>query len=430
LFPLLSKSGELEYVVATYKDETEVAVAKERLEANESRFRATEEQLRQSQKMEAIGSLAGSIAHDFSNILSVVLGYTETALADLKPDDPVRDDVREIGIAGERARVLTRQLLAFSRQQVLEPKLVDLNDVFSAMMQMLTRLVGENIDLSFVPGADLGAVRVDPSQIEQVLLNLVVNARDAMPAGGKLTVETSAVVLDERYADAHYGIDPGEYVLLAVSDTGIGMDSATRARIFEPFFTTKERGKGTGLGLSTVFGIVKQSGGTIWVYSEPGHGTTFKVYLPRLGAVPWTMPPAALPSVNTRGSETVLLAEDDVQVRDLVSATLRRNGYRVLEAGNGNEALALAEQYHGGIDVLLSDIVMPGMGGRQLWEKLLPRRPKMKVLFMSGYTDDAIVHYGVQKSELAFISKPIVPRLLLHKLREVLEASKASKARR
>jgi signal transduction histidine kinase/CheY-like chemotaxis protein len=430
LFPLLTGSGEVQYVAATYKDETEVELANERLEQNESRFRATEEQLRQSQKMEAIGSLAGSIAHDFSNILSVVLGYTETVLADLKPDDPVREDVREIAIAGERARVLTRQLLAFSRQQVLEPKLLDLNEVFSAMLQMLRRLVGEDIELAFVPGTDLGAVRVDPSQIEQVLLNLVVNARDAMPAGGKLTVETSSVVLDERYADDHYGIEPGAYVLLAVSDMGIGMDSATRARIFEPFFTTKEKGKGTGLGLSTVFGIVKQSGGTIWVYSEPGHGTTFKIYLPRLDGVPSFVPQAALPNVSPRGSETVLLAEDDAQVRDLVSTTLRRNGYRVLEAGNGNEALAMAERYRGGIDVLLSDVVMPGMGGRPLWEKLLPRRPKMKVLFMSGYTDDAIVHYGVQKSELAFISKPIVPRVLLHKLREVLEPAKSAKPSR
>jgi signal transduction histidine kinase len=444
IFPLLAGSGQVEYVAATYKDETEVALANERVELNETRFRdesvgrkraevelrATAEQLRQSQKMEAIGSLAGSIAHDFNNILSIVLGYTENVLADLKPDDAVRADVEQIAIAAERASDLTRQLLAFSRQQVLEPKLIDLNEAFSAMMQMLRRLVGENIELSFVPGSDLGAVRVDPSQIEQVLLNLVVNARDAMPDGGKLTVETSNVELDREYAQAHYGAEPGAYVLLAVSDTGVGMDSLTRARIFEPFFTTKEKGKGTGLGLSTVFGIVKQSGGTIWVYSEPGHGTSFKVYLPRLTAFRPAGPPSSLPAVNTRGSETVLLAEDDAQVRALVSTSLRKHGYRVLEAGNGTQALALAERHGGVIDVLLSDVVMPGMGGRQLWERLLPRRPKMKVLFMSGYTDDAIVHHGVQKSELAFIPKPIVPRLLLVKLRQVLEAPSVLKTPR
>jgi two-component system, cell cycle sensor histidine kinase and response regulator CckA len=437
IFPLFATTGEVEYVAATYKDETDVALANERLELNETRFhdesagreraevalRATEEQLRQSQKMEAVGSLAGSIAHDFNNILSIVLGYTENVLEDLKLDDPVRGDVEQIAIAGRRGRDLTRQLLAFSRQQVLEPKLLDLNEAFSAMMQMLKRLVGENIELSFLPGPDLGAVRVDPSQLEQVLLNLVVNARDAMPDGGRLMVETSNVEIDQDYADAHFGIAPGSYVLLAVSDTGIGMDSGTSARIFEPFFTTKEKGKGTGLGLSTVFGIVKQSGGTIWVYSELGHGTTFKVYLPRLAGTRRSSVPPPLPAVSTRGSETVLLVEDDAQVRGLVLTILRKNGYRVLEAGNGTEALALANQYGGVIDVLLSDVVMPVMGGRQLWERLVPRRPKMKVLFMSGYTSDAIVHHGVQKSELAFIPKPIVPRALLLKLRQVLDSS-------
>jgi signal transduction histidine kinase/CheY-like chemotaxis protein len=437
LFPLLGARGEVQYVGATYKDETEVALARERLELNEGRIRdearergraevalrATEEQLRQSQKMEAVGTLAGSIAHDFSNILSVVLGYTEAVLDAMKPDDPLRADVQEIAVAGGRARDLTRQLLAFSRQQVLEPKVIDLNEVFSAMLQMLTRLVGEHIELLFLPGEELGRVRVDPSQIEQVLLNLVVNARDAMPSGGTLTVETSSVVVDQEYADSHYGIDPGSYALLAVSDTGTGMDSATRARIFEPFFTTKEKGRGTGLGLSTVFGIIKQSGGTIWVDSEPGRGTTFKVYLPRVDAAASRVPSAASPQVSVRGSETVLLAEDDAQVRALVSTTLRRHGYRVLEASNGNEALALAEQYAGGIDILLSDVVMPGMGGRPLWERLLPRRPRMKVLFMSGYTNDAIVHHGVKKAELAFVAKPIVPRALMLKLRQVLDAS-------
>jgi signal transduction histidine kinase/ActR/RegA family two-component response regulator len=434
IFPLLDAGGGVAHVAATFEDKTEFTQVMDRLELNETRFqhesvgreraevalRETEEQLRQSQKMEAIGSLAGSIAHDFNNILSIVLGYAETALEELKAGDPVRADVEQIATAGERARDLTRQLLAFSRQQVLEPKLLNLNEAFSAMMQMLKRLVGEDIELSFHPGADLGAVRVDPSQIEQVLLNLVVNARDAMPDGGKLTVETCNIELDRGYAEAHYGIQPGPYVLLAVSDTGIGMDNATRARIFEPFFTTKEKGKGTGLGLSTVFGIVKQSGGAVWVYSEPGHGTTFRVYLPRLAAAPNVLQQNARPAARTRGSETVLLVEDDTQVRALVSTTLRKNGYRVLEAGNGTEALAVAEQHGGAIDVLLSDVVMPGMGGRQLWERLVPRRPKMKVLFMSGYTTDAIVHHGVEKSELAFIPKPIVPRTLLLKLRQVL----------
>ncbi|MGC4087909.1 MAG: PAS domain S-box protein [Polyangiaceae bacterium] len=396
--------------------------AAQRLQAEQA-LRRSEEQLQQFQKMEAIGTMAGSIAHDFNNLLSVILSYCEMVLEGLLPADPMRLDIEQIARAGRRAGDLTRQLLAFSRRQVLEPKVVDLNESIAAMGTMLRRLIGEDVELRIVTSSKRGTVFVNPGQAEQVLMNLIVNARDAMPRGGKLTIETADVEIDVAYASEHLDMDPGNYVMVSVSDTGVGIDRATQARIFEPFFTTKPRDKGTGLGLSTVFGIVKQSGGHIWVYSEPGEGTTFKVYLPRSDST-------AEPSLRTRpapstlrGDETVLLVEDEDQVRALAVTILRRHGYQVLEASGGGDALLICEQYRGEIHILLTDVIMPRMSGRELWERLAPLRPNMKVLFMSGYTDDAIVHHGVLSSELAFVQKPLMPAPLLLKLRNVLDSA-------
>jgi two-component system cell cycle sensor histidine kinase/response regulator CckA len=389
----------------------------------EEALRQTEEQLRQSQKMEAVGTLAGSIAHDFNNILSVILSYADLLLRGLQAADPMRADLEQIARAGTRAADLTHQLLAFSRQQVLQPKIINLNDAISTMTQMLQRLIGEDIELAVRLTPNLSAVFVDPSQVEQVLLNLVVNARDAMPRGGKLTIETTEVVLDQPYADDHLDVLPGPYVMLCVSDTGSGMDSATQSRIFEPFFTTKETGRGTGLGLSTVFGIVKQSGGSIWVYSELFRGSTFKVYLPRAqsDASVGQSGQAAAPPVKVRGTETVLLVEDNPEVRALVCAILRRYGYHVLEATTAGDALLICEQYQDRIHLLLTDVVMPRMSGRELWERLAPLRPTTRVIFMSGYTDDAIVRHGVLSSGVSFIQKPLTPEPLVAKVRQVLD---------
>jgi len=393
----------------------------------EQTLRQTEEQLRQSQKMEAIGTLAGSVAHDFNNLLSVIISYSDLLLDGLPNSDPMRADLEQIARAGNRAADLTRQLLAFSRQQVLQPKVVNINEAITGMAKMLGRLIGEDIELTLLTGRGLGTVFVDPTQIEQVVLNLVVNARDAMPRGGKLTIESGDVELDQNYASEHLGVEPGPYVMLSVSDTGRGMDRATQSRIFEPFFTTKDRGKGTGLGLSTVFGIVKQSGGSIWVYSEPGEGTSFKIFLPRAAANLQTTDRTTIIPVTLRGVETVLLAEDDEQVRQLACAILRKHGYHVIEAATGGDALLVCEQYKGAIHLLLTDVVMPRIGGRQLWERLAPLRPGMKVLFMSGYTDDAIIYHGVLSSEFAFVQKPLMPLLLLTKLRSVLDNPRQSR---
>ncbi len=378
-----------------------------------------EEQLRQAQKMEAIGRLAGGVAHDFNNLLSVILSYAVILLGELDSTDPMRVDLEEIKNAGQRAARLTRQLLAFSRQQPLEPRVLNLNDVIADMENMIRRLIGEDVELRALANADLWKIKADPGHIEQVIMNLVVNARDAMPRGGRLIIETQNVELDAAYALDHVGSVPGPHVMLVVSDTGIGMDKATQARIFEPFFTTKEKGKGTGLGLSTVFGIVKQSRGSIWVYSEPGRGTSFKIFLPRNEDAARPIPPM-VQVATLRGSETVLLAEDEDQVRVVAREILQRSGYRVLEARSGEEALDIGETHEGAIDILLSDIVMPRMSGQDLARGLAPLRPAMKVLYMSGYTENAIVD-SVVDEDVRFVQKPLTPESLLHKVREVLD---------
>ena len=384
--------------------------------------KSVEAQLLQASKMEAVGRLAGGVAHDFNNLLTVILGSADLLLDTLGRDHPEREEAEEIRKAGLRAADLTRQLLAFSRQQVLAPQVLDLNEVVANMDKILRRVIGEDIDLRTVPSPDLRTVRADPSQLEQVVMNLAVNARDAMPTGGKLTIETANVELDEAYAREHAVVlRPGHYVMLAVSDTGIGMDVATRARIFEPFFTTKAKGKGTGLGLATVYGIVKQSGGVIWVYSEPGRGTTFKIYLPRVedAAVPAARSP--VPPVSVRGSETVLLVEDEEMVRKLVHKVLKANGYTVLLAADGIDAERVAEQHAGPIHLLMTDVVLPGLNGKQVAQLLTAARPMIRVLYLSGYTDDAIVHHGVLESGVAFLQKPFTPAVLGRKVREVLD---------
>jgi two-component system cell cycle sensor histidine kinase/response regulator CckA len=380
-----------------------------------------EEQLRQAQKMEAVGRLAGGIAHDFNNVLSVILSYGDMLLADLKPSEPMRDDVEEIRKAATRAADLTRQLLMFSRQQVIAPRVLDVNDVLNGMEKMLRRILGADVSLAFLPKDALGRVRIDPGSLEQVIMNLVVNARDAMPKGGCLILETGNVMLGEEHARVHHGVVTGPYVMLVVADTGIGMDAATQARVFEPFFTTKEAGRGTGLGLSTVFGIVQQAGGSIGVESEPGDGTTFRVYLPRVDAAVDSVKPAQ-PSAASRGSETVLLVEDDDQVRAVARGILRKSGYRVLESRNAGEALLHVEAHRGPIHLLLTDVVMPQMSGPDLAKRLAPIKPEMRVLFMSGYMDDRVFRHGVVWSQVAYIQKPITPEVLTSKVREVLDA--------
>jgi PAS domain S-box-containing protein len=388
--------------------------------------RELEDQLRQSQKLEAIGQLAGGVAHDFNNMLTIIIGYSDLLLRGLGQNEPMRLKVEEIKKAGERASSLTRQLLAFSRKQVLQPKVLQLNSVVTGVDKMLRRLIGEDIELLTVLATELGSIEADPGQIEQVIMNLVVNARDAMPQGGKLTIETKNVYLDESYAKNHIAVTPGAYVMLAVSDTGTGMDEKTKAHIFEPFFTTKEIGKGTGLGLSTVYGIVKQSGGDIWVYSEMGEGTTFKIYLPQVDGVVESDEARHVPAGLLRGHETVLLAEDEEQVRQTTRTILEMDGYRVLEASGGSEALAIFKQHEGRIDLAITDVIMPQMSGQELAQSLKALCPDIKVLYVSGYTDDAIVRHGLLDEEIAFIQKPFTPEALSRKVREVLDAAPGS----
>jgi two-component system, cell cycle sensor histidine kinase and response regulator CckA len=384
--------------------------------------RSLEEQLRLSQKMEAVGHLAGGVAHDFNNLLTVILGYAILLLKDLVPEDPRRAPLEGIKQAADRAAALTQQLLAFSRRQVLAPRLLDLNAVVADMDKMLRRLIGEHIELSTVLAPELGLVKADPGQIEQVIMNLVVNARDAMPIGGKLTIETGHVELDEACARRRTVGTSGPYVMLAVSDTGHGMDEDTRARVFEPFFTTKEKGKGTGLGLAVVYGIIKQSGGSVWVYSEPGIGSTFKAYLPKIETTTKKPEATTANKRSRRGTETVLLVEDEAAVRSLVRDILESNGYVVLEASRAVEALEASQQHEGPIQLLLTDVVMPDIGGRKLADRLKASRPEAKVLYMSGYTDTAIVQHGLLKPGVAFLQKPFTPEALSRKVREVLDA--------
>lgn len=378
-----------------------------------------EEQLQQAQKLEAIGKLSGGVAHDFNNVLTVIKGYSSLLLDRMEPSD-TRNLLERIAEAADRAAALTHQLLAFSRRQVMQPKVFKLSDLVTDLEKMLRRLIGEHIDMTTHTAPDDGMVRADRSQIEQVLMNLVVNARDAMPNGGKLTVQTQNVELDDSYARDHVGVTPGQYVLLAVSDTGSGIDAETRARIFEPFFTTKETGKGTGLGLSMVYGIVKQSGGHIWVYSEPEQGTTFKIYLPRVESEPDSVSSSQPLASTVRGSETILLVEDDHRVRELAHTVLTACGYHVLVAERPSNALSLCCQHGGPIQLLLTDVIMPECSGRELADKIVVQRPGIKILYMSGYTDAAIVHHGVLDDGTAFIQKPFTPAALTAKVREVL----------
>jgi PAS domain S-box-containing protein len=388
----------------------------------EKEMAALQEQLTQSQKMEAVGRLAGGIAHDFNNLLTVIKGYTQLSLLDLKENNPLWENIQEIQKATERAANLTRQLLAFSRRQILDPKVLDLNSLLRDTEKMLRRMIGEDIELVTRLSEGLGKVKIDPGQIEQVVLNLAVNARDAMPSGGKLTIETANAQSDEGYALTHLGLTPGHYVRLSVSDTGVGMSREVQEKAFDPFFTTKEKGKGTGLGLSTVHGIVTQSGGKIWVYSDPGHGTTFKIYFPTIEGELDTLDGRNEPDSSPRGSETVLLVEDESSVRDLANRLLKQQGYRVLEAANGEEALRLAQETVGErIHLLLTDVVLPQMSGKELADQLKTFRPDLKVLYTSGYTDFAVVHHGVLNSGTHFLQKPFSLKTLSQKVREALD---------
>jgi len=406
--PILDASGAITHFVAVKRDITE----RLKLEA----------QLRQAQKMDSVGQLASGIAHDFNNLLTVINGMSELLMDQLSQDDASRADVEDIHRAGERAATLTRQLLAFSRQQILEPRVLNLNTVVAGMKDLLQRLLEEDISLVVVATPELGNVKADPGQIEQLVTNLAVNARDAMPQGGQLTIETHNVTVDDTYGRQHgASVPPGLYVMLCVSDAGVGMDPVTRARIFEPFFTTKAPGKGTGLGLSTVYGIVKQSGGFIWVYSEVGQGSSFKVYLPQVTEAPDTDQPEQT-VVSSSGTETILLVEDDEHLRKVAIRFLEPAGYSVLPTAGGEEALRLIERYEGTVHLMLTDVVMPGMSGRELAGRLAQTRPGMRVLYMSGYTDDTIVRHGLLEGKVALVNKPFTSTVLLRKIRQVLDS--------
>jgi signal transduction histidine kinase len=380
-----------------------------------------EQQLHQSQKMEALGRLTGGIAHDFNNLLTAIIGFTELIRVYASPDDPVEELVDKVVSSSQRAATLVRQLLTFSRKQIVEPQILDLNSVMTDIDKMLRRIIGEDIELKTILQPYLWSVKADPAQIEQVIVNLAVNARDAMPDGGRITIETTNTVLDESYTADHLNVKPGQYILLAVSDTGIGMTEEVKTHLFEPFFTTKEEGKGTGLGLATTYGIVKQSGGDIWVYSEVGQGSTFKIYLPRVEVAAKSVVSSEVEVTIPRGNETILLVEDDPEVRTLTRLILHGQGYTLLEAVNGQEALLLFSRYSGPIHLVLTDVIMPGLNGKALIQQLRQTQPQIKILFMSGYTDNVIAQHGVLDPGLAFLQKPFSPAILARKVREVLD---------
>jgi PAS domain S-box-containing protein len=410
--PLRDSEGAIQGVIGVALDITE----RERLT----------DQLRQSQKMQAVGELAGGVAHDFNNLLMVVKGHAQLLLDRMPDSSPLRLSVEQVEKAADRAASLTRQLLAFSRKQVLQSRVLDLNDTVNGMIKMFSRVIGENIEMAFLPGGKLARVKADPGQIEQVLLNLVVNARDAMPNGGRLTIETSNVELDRGYSATHTSVEPGLYVMMTVTDTGCGMDADTQARIFEPFFTTKGPGKGTGLGLATVYGVVKQSGGYIYVYSEVSRGTTFKIYLPQVTAELDKLAPEAEKKRSARGSETILFVEDEQSVRELVRDYLVGAGYCMLEASDGVQALKVAAAHPGPVHMLITDVVMPHLSGPELATKLSAERSDMKVLFISGYTDDTVFRHGVLEGGVAFLQKPFNLKALAQKIREVLSGESAA----
>jgi PAS domain S-box-containing protein len=385
-----------------------------------SQRKQLEEQLVHAQKMEAVGRLAGGVAHDFNNMLTVIAGYNRMILDELSPMDPLRGYAEEVLKAADRAGALTNQLLAFSRRQIMRPRVVGVNVVLAQTEKMLNRLIGEDVELVMRLDPNAGNIKADPLHVEQAVVNLAVNARDAMPLGGRLTIETENVYLDENYARTHMGVKPGEFVLIAVSDTGHGMDAETRRRIFEPFFTTKEKGKGTGLGLATVYGMIKQTGGDIWVYSEPGSGSTFKLYFPRVSEPPSDPAEDDAGLANRAGGETILMVEDEQAVRELTVRILRQLGYAILMASSGAEALEISLAHEGTIDLLLTDVVMPGMSGRHLADQLLVERPGTKVLFLSGYTENTVVHHGVLDAGVNFLPKPFSRESLAKKLRDVL----------
>jgi two-component system, cell cycle sensor histidine kinase and response regulator CckA len=414
-YPLKDTSGAVQNVIVVHLDFTE----RESAEAEKSKL---QEQLQQAMKMEAIGRLAGGIAHDFNNLLTSIVGNAELADMDACPDSALSEYLGEISKAAESAASLTRQLLAFSRRQVIEPRVLNLNALIERLTKMLKRIIGDDVMLGASLSADLGSVRVDPGQFEQVLVNLAVNARDAMPNGGQLVIETENVDLDEDYCAVHLQTPPGEYVLLSISDSGEGMSEEVQRRIFEPFFTTKPQGKGTGLGLATIFGIVKQTNGAVEVYSEIGLGSTFKIYLPRVDEAPQALESMRPAADIVGGSETILLAEDNASVLTVARAQLARLGYKVLFAGDGSMALEIAQSYQGRIDLLITDVVMPSMSGRELAARLVAIHPETKVLFTSGYAEDIIIYHGVLDRRLQFVSKPYSLRSLSTKIRAALAA--------
>jgi len=414
-YPIFDNEGNVVQMMEYNLDITERKKAEEAL-------RKSEEQLRQAQKLESVGRLAGGVAHDFNNLLTTIIGYSELISMEQDLNDITKEGVQEIKNSAERAAALTQQLLAFSRKQVLQPQVIDLNRLITRLGKMLRRLVSEDIDLTTELDSKLGHIKADPGQVEQVIMNLVVNARDAMPEGGTLTIETQGLYLDKSYHQQHLEVTPGDYVLLAVSDTGQGMDKETQAQVFEPFFTTKEVGKGTGLGLSTVYGIVKQSGGFIWVYSEPEQGTTFKIYLPQLTGTKKQQESLREKKDPMGGTEKILLVEDEESLRKMTGKILKGYGYSVVEAKNGIEALEISSKGDRlKIDLLMTDVIMPGMGGKELADKLAEEYPQFSVLYISGYTDNAIAHHGVLDEGVSLLQKPFSSQSLAEKVREILD---------